>query len=217
MSSKPEVETLDNRRLSQAERSALADKRMFEVAVRLIVERGTEKTTLKDIGEMAGYSRGLATYHYGSKASLFRQVGRLTTEHWLNLLQTQVGQARGLSALLAAVDANRKFVTESPELIRAMFILCFEAVGPQAEIKEDMAHALRAQRRDAERWIEEGIVDGTIRETVDPARFAEQFVGSVYGYVYQWMMGPKDIVIGKMYAVFKRNIRSLIQIKKTDG
>ena len=49
----------------QAERSALSDKLMFDAAVQLINERGTAKTTLKDIGEVAGYSRGLASYRFG--------------------------------------------------------------------------------------------------------------------------------------------------------
>ena len=37
-------------RMTQAERSALSDKRMFDAAVELINERGTQKTTLKEIG-----------------------------------------------------------------------------------------------------------------------------------------------------------------------
>ena len=53
---------------TQAERSALSDQKMFEVAIDLVNERGTAKTTLKDIGEQAGYSRGLArnqfSYHW---------------------------------------------------------------------------------------------------------------------------------------------------------
>ena len=36
---------------TQAERSALSDQKMFEVAIELVNERGTAKTTLKDIGE----------------------------------------------------------------------------------------------------------------------------------------------------------------------
>ena len=36
---------------TQAERTALSDQKMFEVAIELVNERGTAKTTLKDIGE----------------------------------------------------------------------------------------------------------------------------------------------------------------------
>ena len=47
-------------RRTQAERTALSDARMFDAAMQLIVEQGTHATTLKAVGERAGYSRGLA-------------------------------------------------------------------------------------------------------------------------------------------------------------
>ena len=45
---------------TQAQRTALSDQKMFEVAIQLVNERGTAKTTLKDIGEGAGYSSGVS-------------------------------------------------------------------------------------------------------------------------------------------------------------
>ena len=63
-------------RLTQADRSALSERRTLEAAVQLMGERGYEKTTLAAIGEAAGYSRGLATHHFGSKADLFARVIR---------------------------------------------------------------------------------------------------------------------------------------------
>ena len=38
-------------RLTQIERKEISDSRMLEVAIDLIVERGAEQTTLKDVGE----------------------------------------------------------------------------------------------------------------------------------------------------------------------
>ena len=67
-------------RLSQADRSALSERRTLEAAVALMGERGYEKTTLAAIGEAAGYSRGLATHLFGSKADLFAQVIRWISE-----------------------------------------------------------------------------------------------------------------------------------------
>ena len=59
---------------TQAERTALSDQKMFEMAIELVNERGTAKTTLKDIGEGAGYSRGLASYRFGSKDGLWMEL-----------------------------------------------------------------------------------------------------------------------------------------------
>ncbi len=67
-------ETPSSSRLSQADRSALSERRTLQAAVELMGELGYEKTTLAAIGEAAGYSRGLATHQFGSKAELFARV-----------------------------------------------------------------------------------------------------------------------------------------------
>ena len=47
---------------TQAERTALSDQRMFEVAIELVNERGTAKTTLKDIGAASQQTTCLASW-----------------------------------------------------------------------------------------------------------------------------------------------------------
>ena len=54
-------------RLTQVERKEISDAKMLEAAVDLIVERGAGQVTLKDVGEKAGYSRGLAGYRFGNQ------------------------------------------------------------------------------------------------------------------------------------------------------
>ena len=63
------AETVEIRR-TQAERTARSDAQMLDTAIKLICEYGTERTTLKAVGETAGYSRGLAGSRFGSKEGL---------------------------------------------------------------------------------------------------------------------------------------------------
>src|SRR5690606_16138474 len=101
-----------NARLTQAERTAISDARMLDAAVRLIVERGTEKTTLKDVGELAGYSRGLAGYRFGSKEGLFSFVVHAISEEWLQELKQATAGKVGIDAIHAATDAHYHFCLE---------------------------------------------------------------------------------------------------------
>ena len=41
-------------RLTQVERKEISDAKMLEAAIDLIVERGAEQATLKDVGEKSG-------------------------------------------------------------------------------------------------------------------------------------------------------------------
>ena len=75
--------------LTQVERKEISDAKMLEAAVNLIVERGAGLVTLKDVGEKAGYSRGLAGYRFGNREGLFDFVLRSVGDEWLAEL-TQV-------------------------------------------------------------------------------------------------------------------------------
>ena len=59
-------EANDGQAQTQAERTARAETRMVLAAIDLLKTEGIQGTTLVAIGEKSGYSRGLATHHFGS-------------------------------------------------------------------------------------------------------------------------------------------------------
>src|ERR1700722_17495335 len=72
-------------------RWTVSDYALTAAAIDLLVERGIEGPTLRSLGGRAGYSRGLATHRFGSKAGLFDHVMRTATTRWLTYLQTGIG------------------------------------------------------------------------------------------------------------------------------
>src|SRR6185437_14241745 len=113
------------RRLTQAERTELSDRRMLEAAIRLIVERGISRTKLTDVGVQAGYSRGLAAMRFGTKAGLLSQVVRFTLSNWIAQAQRTVGSKTGLAAVYAAIDAQDQWSRESSAEMRALYGVFF--------------------------------------------------------------------------------------------
>ena len=166
---------------TQAERTALSDQKMFEVAIELVNERGTAKTTLKDIGEGAGYSRGLASYRFGSKDGL-----------WMELSQYLAGK-QGLAALEAAIQAQRDIFARESGYLRAMYILWYESLGRESDIRANLANHHVIYRRDVQQWIEEGQAAGDIRADVDPEHFATGYCSTMFGTIYQWVVAPDAI------------------------
>ncbi len=177
-------------KLTQVERSALSDARMADAAVALICERGAAATTLKDVGVRAGYSRGLASYRFGSKVGLWSFLVRTIGEEWLAELNEAVAGTCGLETIHAAVDAHCRFLLESSERIRAFYVLWFDSVGPDETLREVMAGAHRRRRSDVEVWIASGLDARTIRPDVDVSGIAEQFCAAVIGIVYTWLVSP---------------------------
>ena len=175
---------------TQAQRTALSDARMLDAAVGLIVEKGADGTTLKEVGEFAGYSRGLAGYRFGSKANLFSYIVRSVGEEWLRELGQAVENKVGIEAIIAAADAHYHFVLEAADRIRAFYILWFISIGPDVEFKQVIAHVHERRQKDVEAWIESGVAAGKVRKDIDVRAIADQFCAAIIGIVYQWLVAP---------------------------
>ena len=177
-------------RLTQGERAALSDARMADAAVVLICERGAAGTTLTDVGLFAGYSRGLASNRFGSKAGLWSFLVRTIGEEWLAELGEAVAGTSGLETIHAAVDAHCRFLLDSSERIRAFYVLWFDSVGPDEALRTVITSAHQRRQRDVEAWITSGLEAGTIRSDVDVRSVAEQFCAAIIGIVYSWLVSP---------------------------
>ncbi len=166
---------------------------MLDATVRLIVERGTARTTLKDVGEQAGYSRGLAGYRFGSKNGLFEFVVRAIGEYWLQEMKRVTEQRSGFAALAAATDEHLRFCREAPDRVRAFYMLWFESVGPDSDVKQVVAGIHDRRRRDVAAWIRDGLDAGEVAPVLPVDDIAGQFSASIVGIVYHWLQHPDDI------------------------
>lgn len=178
-------------RRTQEERTALSDQRMLEAAIGLIVEVGIAGTTLAAIGERAGYSRGLVTHRFGSKARLLAYVHDTVVQEWIERVQRAVGDRCGAAALRCVIDALYGFIEQEPDEIRAMYLLRYASIDPGSDFQANVAKAHVAQRRDVQRWIEQGQKAGSVSPKVKPGPAAELFCAAVDGLIYRWLTNPK--------------------------
>lgn len=202
-----------SKRMTQAERTALSDARMLEAAKELIAEHGTHNTTLREVGEKAGYSRGLASNRFGSKEGLFSQLVRDFNRRWAEELRNTVGSSTGLPAFSAALDAVEYFLLNRSDEMKALYILWFESMSSHDEVRQRLARNHTAYRRDAERWVREGISQGTIRDTIDPQCFAVEFASLIFGLIYQWLVDPLHIDVHAVFQHYRRNALDTLSAK----
>lgn len=184
---------------TQAERTARSDARMLAAAVELICTRGPADTTLKALGDVAGYSRGLVTYRFGSKAGLFEALIHSVSSQWREQLEAAVGGQRGLAAVRAAADAYYRFVLDAPRSIRAMNILFSEATAPNSPLAETVARINGRRIADVERWLREGQEDGSVIAGIDPHVEAVRFIAYVNGMIALWLIDPHGVPVAEAH------------------
>ena len=194
------------KRTPQADRTALAEERMLEAAVRLMAERGYEKTTLAAIAQAAGYSRGLPHHHFGSKADLFAEVIRRISRRVDEEFQREVGDRTGLDALLTFVDGHRRFAERSPEIMRALQVLWFQSLIAESNLRATAIDDLLGHRKQVRQMIQEGVEAGNIRDGTDADIEAVQFCGTLFGLTLQWLIDPDGSPIDEMHRSFKQRL-----------
>ncbi len=207
MSNDPQTQPENGQSLTQAERTAISDKAMIDAAIDLILEHGTDKTTLQAIGEKAGYSRGLATYRFGSKAGLFDEVCKSISRRWLEYLKEDVGDKSGIDAMCAALDSFFQFVSDSPRDARVLQILYCGAASPKSGYRQTSANIHQRQQDDVAEWIRSGMSNGDIRKDADPKSIAAQYIAYISGMTYLWLINPKSIDFGRANENMKEHLR----------
>ena len=193
---------------TQAQRTEISDTRMRDAAITLIVESGSAAMTLKDVGELAGYSRGLAGYRFGNKAGLLEFVIRSIAEDWKQEVTRVTAGRVGYDAIAAVLDAHYRVCTEAPDDLVAFYMLWFESLGPQPELKNVVSGIHDRRCEDVRSWIRGGIDAGLIAPAVDVEAVVGQFHTSCIGINYQWLLDPKDVDAAKqLYENLKHTVR----------
>lgn len=198
-------------RKSHAERTELSESLMLDACINLIVEQGTEKTTLKAVGEFAGYSRGLAGARFKSKSGLFSFVIKRVAEYWRDEMEKLTVGKIGYSAICAAIDAHYRFCQKTPKSFKAFYILWFESIGLESEIREVVVAIHRRRLADVSAWIKQGVEAGELADDIDAEAVARHFLTSMFGIVYQWLIDPhQEQEIRKLHDQLKQTMHLLL-------
>lgn len=193
--------------LTQEARRALSDRAMLDAATRLIARQGYAETTLSQIGEEAGYSRGLPGYRFGTKIELIKAlVGdileRLGNEFMGPALEGKVG----LEAILTRTDVFFEAIQEEPEVTRVYMMLLGDSLGALEEIRPTFLAAAEAYNQWLHESMQQGQVEGSIRADVDVTSQAALIGGLLRGISQQWLLDPGAL---DLLAVRKEVRRSL--------
>lgn len=201
-------------RMTQAERTALSDKRMFETALVLVREHGTPNTTLKEIGERAGYSRGLASSRFGSKEQFFYELVGEMHDRWEAEFKATRGRRRGIDAIQANFESTIDFLTRDTDYIRSMYLLYYESVGSNALIRHRLADYHHAHLKALLRWLSEAIEDGDVDAGTDIAEIATEYLAFYYGLVYLWLTDPDSIDFRIALSKYLRGVLQRIRVDR---
>lgn len=174
-------------RRTQEQRRETSEQRMLEAALALVAEKGTFRVTLAEIGERAGYSRGLPASRFGSKARLLAALATLIGERFGEHRQA-FRTAPGLPSIEALIRAY--FTREDWTTTRALIVMMAESALGDSELQPIIA----AYNSDSHRYVQHHIAlaqqAGLARADVDPKSLAVVVLSAFRGAMLQGLNDP---------------------------
>jgi AcrR family transcriptional regulator len=171
---------------TQEVRRAEAERRLIAAAAEMVGEVGPSKVTLANVGERAGYSRGLVTHHFGSKGALMQRLVEAVTHQFREAMFDQGGAEDPVTALRTLIGIYFDVITDLLPVNRARLVLWADAVAnPTEDTRTRMLAADREFREEIEKPIKVAIAAGRLPGTVHPHGLATVIVGMLRGVALQ--------------------------------
>lgn len=162
---------------------------LLKAAAEILVEEGVSALTLANVGERAGYSRGLVTTRFGSKANMVQAlVERLTTRWAAVHVEPRVRGKSGLESLLEMMREMRDQISRDPEDVLALQALLFDALSPASVTREAITEYNADLGRSILSSIETGMRDGTVKSEIVAQREANWVLEGIRGIGFHWLL-----------------------------
>jgi AcrR family transcriptional regulator len=189
---------------TQAQRTASSQRGLLTAALELIAERGFRGTSLQAIGERAGYSRGLVSHRFGSKEGLLRELVRRMLDRWgTEVRDPAVGDRTGAPALVAVARVHRQAIEESPQAVRALYMLMFESVVDMPELRQELGALDQRLRERTTARLRAGQEQGNVPPDLDVDAHGALFLAMLRGITLQWLINPNAFDLPRVYAALE--------------
>ena len=177
---------------TQVERRTEAEARLLTTARQLIARRGWAGTTLAEVGEAAGYSRGLAGHYFGSKTGLLRAITQQINNNFFEELRKAPPVPAGVEAIVSFVSV---YLGRSDPLwtnTRALLLLMTEALLDKSD-SDQLVNYNASVLQYLDEHIRIGIANREIDTSVSPGVGAEFIIGALRGMLLLRLVRGGDI------------------------
>lgn len=177
-------------RRTQSQRVEESTTRLLQAAAELIADGGYDAASAAEISRRAGYSRSMVHVRFGSKEGL---VDAVVASAFEGPLTAEIPEgATGLERVLARLDTVAALASKTPELLRTIFAIEFQAAAGGSRMGTRVARFvthLRAETLDA---VLAGQRDGSIRPDLVAEPTAHAIVAEGIGAAFMWIVDPSE-------------------------
>lgn len=187
-------------------KSVDTETRIIQAALELFVRQGYHGTSVNDITERVGLTKGALYAHFKSKGQLLLTLIEEFRTRFIGGMRAALEECTGhaLGRLHRVISFNSKFAVDHEDLC---VFLSFLTTELNADV--DFQPALKQVYREYQSVIAEIIADGTregfFKPNLDPEISALSFMALHDGVLHQWVLN-RDLLNGEQYVRTFREI-----------
>lgn len=193
--------------MTQEQRRSQTETALLAAAAELVVESGLRSVTLANVGARAGYSRGIVTHSFGSKAALIEALAR----------RSQAGFVRGLDRFrpglerfLHHLDGYLGTIKSTDVRYRAFLLLWSESIT-DPELRETFQERDEQFRAELRAELETAVGQGEVRPELDLDAASAAAVGQVRGVAMQHLLAPTTVDLDRVRPVVVEQWRAFLK------
>ncbi len=190
-------------RRTQVERRAESERRIIAAAIVAIGRKGSAQTSLAEIGNAAGYSRGLPAHLFGNKNNLIVSVARSLMLFPQQNTLFAIKRTGGVAEMLEMLRQSFQIAVAEPEISRGFLVLWSEALAADVRTHSPELHATlqavdHAARLRLRKFLRNARASGQLRKEVNIETQPALIIGSLLGLLWQWTISPARIDLLKL-------------------
>jgi AcrR family transcriptional regulator len=172
------------------EDAALTREQLLNAAQSVFLAKGYVRSTLEDIAQQAGITRGAIHWHFGNKAELFNTLIRERYERaWIRMQDAYTEEATALQTLRHIIVRWLGYPEEDADFRAILELTSFkiEAVTELADGIAEKSQSTQATLNYFAHLIQQAITAKEVRAEVQPEVAARMALSLIYGVSALWL------------------------------
>jgi AcrR family transcriptional regulator len=187
-------------------RSEDTEKRIIDAALELFVRKGYHGTSISEITQKVGLSKGALYAHFSSKGELLLHIIRKFKTSFIDQMIQTVNEHKGdaLAKLHSTITFSSKFALENQDLCVFLTFLTTE-LKADVDFEQPLKNLYRDYQKFISQLIQHGIRQGLFNRDLDPDMAALAFMALHDGVLHQWVLN-RNHIDGERYVKTFRTI-----------
>ena len=176
-----------------------AERKIVLAALELFVRNGYHGTSITDIMNKVGMTKGSLYAHFKSKGELLLRILEVYKTRYIDemIRFANNGEGNALDKLHRCITFSAQFASEHPNLCVFLTFLTTE-LSADVDFEPMLKAAYREQERFISGIIRQGINQGLVDKKTDPDLAALTFMALHDGVLHQWVLN-RNIIDAKEY------------------